>query len=115
MSRPNWAMLDSRERLCSSARTPGHAVPTRAYQPRHNASTTATALPSPKPKAHQQRAFNPYRLDKPHSISALRWPSEENVLLDVAEAEPLVDAVSERAGLQVAEPRARVDAVAQSA
>ncbi len=32
---PIMATLDSRERLRFSPRTPGHAVPTRAYQPRH--------------------------------------------------------------------------------
>ena len=45
-------------------------------------------------------------------LLALWWPSEERVLLDVAEAEPPIDAVSDRAGLEVAELRAGVEAVA---
>src|SRR5215216_2630827 len=72
MSSPTRATLDSRERHRFSLRTPGHAVPTRAYQPRHNASTTAGALPPPKKKARNRGPSQPCRLDKPHSISADR-------------------------------------------
>ena len=49
-------MLDPRERHRFSLRTPGHAVPTRAYQPRHNASTPAAALSPPK---HEARSRGP--------------------------------------------------------
>jgi transposase len=56
------------------ARTPGHAVPTRAYQPRHNASTTAAALSRPKPRTPAHPGLQAIRLDKPHSISVQRRP-----------------------------------------
>jgi len=65
------ATLDSRKRHRFSARTPGHAVPTRAYQPRHHASTTAAAFPPPKQEGPLTRASKACRLDKPHSISAV--------------------------------------------
>src|SRR6266542_5910148 len=55
----------------SSARTPGNAVPTRAYQPRHNASTTAATLPPPKTEGPPNAGLQAVQLDKRHSISAL--------------------------------------------
>src|SRR5437763_7383691 len=65
-------MLDSRERHRFSLRTPGPPAPTRAYQPRHDASTTADALSPPKQRGPQTRASKPCQLDKSHSISAVR-------------------------------------------
>ena len=43
-----------------------------AHISRDKASTAAGALPPPTTKARKQRAFRPCRLDKPHSISAVR-------------------------------------------
>ena len=70
-SRPTGRRSTLESGTASSARTPGHAVPTRAYQPRHNASTTAAALSPPKQEGPHTRAFKPCRLDKSHSISAV--------------------------------------------
>src|SRR5207249_2015871 len=66
-SPPTVATLDPRERLRFSTRTPGHAVPTRAYQPRHNASTTAGALPRRK-RRPANAGLQAVQLDEPHSI-----------------------------------------------
>jgi hypothetical protein len=68
---PQQGDLGSRERHRSSARTPGHAVATRAYQPRHNASTPAAALSPPTTKA-RDAGLQAVHLDNAHSISARR-------------------------------------------
>src|SRR4051812_10965521 len=63
-------MLDPRERHRFSLRTPGPAVPTRAYQPRHNASTTAACAPPTETSRPANAGLKAVQLDKPHSISA---------------------------------------------
>src|SRR3954469_22498926 len=67
----DWAMLDPRERHRFSLRTPGPAVPTRAYQPRHNASTTAACAPPTETSRPANAGLKAVQLDKPHSISAV--------------------------------------------
>jgi transposase len=77
---PHAATLDPRERHRSSPRTPGHAVPTRAYQPRHDASTSCRRAstscrraPPAETRGPQTRASEPCDLTNltPYQLSSL--------------------------------------------